>query len=239
MSKSIITTRYGRNVKKPEVLTYIQNNTLEKKRGIKRKLNEDNNVETKKAETKKVKTKIVETKKAETKKVKTEKVNENKVRTKKVKTKSKSIIRYKRKTFPQFLRNAICSKQGWRCRCCDKLFGKLIIVDHILPLCFGGSNDIHNLQGLCATCDKFKTGYLDYKVIKNLAGDSSITSEQILQLQHEYFNKFMTPKSNNIISNNIVNNNKILNRDSIINTGNNSNKTISITINGIDIKINV
>ena len=229
MSESIIITRYGRNVKKPEVLTYIQNNTLEK-RGIKRKFNEDNKVETKK----------VKTKKAKTKKVKTEKVNKNKVRTKKVRTKSKSFIRYQRIPVPQFLRNAICSKQGWRCRCCDKLFGKLIIVDHILPLCFGGSNDIHNLQGLCATCDKFKTGYLDYKVIKNLAGDSSITSEQILQLQNEYFNKFMAPKgNNNIISNNIVTNNKILNSDSIINTSNNSNKTISITINGIDIKINV
>ena len=222
MSESIIKTRYGRNVKKPEVLTYILDSILEKKRGTKRKFNEDKKVGTKKFVTKKVKTKNIKTKNIKTKKAK-----------------SKSIIRYQRKTFPQFLRNAICSKQGWRCRCCDKLFGKLIIVDHILPLCFGGSNDIHNLQGLCATCDKFKTGYLDYKVIKNLVGDSSITSEQILQLQHEYFNKFMTPKSNNIISNNIVNNNKILNRDSIINTGNNSNKTISITINGIDIKINV
>ena len=209
MSESIIKTRYGRNVKKPEVLTYILDSILEKKRGTKRKFKEDNKVETKKVGTKKV----------ETKKVKTKKV------------KSKSIIRYQRKTFPQFLRNAICSKQGWRCRCCDKLFGKLIIVDHILPLCFGGSNDIHNLQGLCATCDKFKTGYLDYKVIKNLVGDSSITSEQILQLQDEYFNKFMAPKKNNIIDNTKIFHNKHL--------LNNSNKTISITINGIDIKINV
>ena len=214
MSESIIKTRYGRNVKKPEVLTYILDSILEKKRGTKRKFNEDKKVRTKKFVTKKFKTKNIKTKNIKTKKAK-----------------SKSIIRYQRKTFPQFLRNAICSKQGWRCRCCDKLFGKLIIVDHILPLCFGGSNDIHNLQGLCATCDKFKTGYLDYKVIKNLVGDSSITSEQILQLQDEYFNKFMAPKKNNVIDNTKIFHNKHL--------VHNSNKTISITINGIDIKINV
>ena len=61
----------------------------------------------------------------------------------------------------------------------------------MLPLCFGGSNDISNLQALCPQCDKFKTGYLDYKVIKNIANDGLVTPTQVAELQHEYFNKIM------------------------------------------------
>ena len=105
----------------------------------------------------------------------------------------------------------------------------MIIIDHVIPLCFGGTNDIDNLQALCAKCDKFKTGYLDYKVIKKIA-NNDITSNQVLGLQHEYFNKIMVGNRNNSDCNNPSN----LHNLNI----NKHNNNIMFTINGISISIN-
>ena len=109
---------------------------------------------------------------------------------------NKKVKRVKRKQFPQVIRNSVSSRQNWTCGCCKELFLECIIIDHMLPLCFGGSNDISNLQALCPQCDKFKTGYLDYKVLKNIANDGLVTPTQVAELQHEYFNKIMGGNSN-------------------------------------------
>ena len=114
-----------------------------------------------------------------------------KVKPLKKEIKKKNTRKCKRKHFPQVIRNSVCSRQNWTCGCCKELLGECIIIDHMLPLCFGGSNDISNLQALCPQCDKFKTGYLDYKVIKNIANDGLVTPTQVNELQHEYFNKIM------------------------------------------------
>jgi 5-methylcytosine-specific restriction enzyme A len=109
---------------------------------------------------------------------------------------NKKIKKTKRKQFPQVIRNSVCSSQHWTCGCCQELLGECIIIDHMLPLCLGGSNDISNLQALCPTCDKFKTGYLDYKVLKNIANNGLIAPNQVSELQQEYFNKIMGGNSN-------------------------------------------
>jgi 5-methylcytosine-specific restriction endonuclease McrA len=139
------------------------------------------------------------------------------------KKKKKKFKKTKRQQFPQVIRNSVCSSQHWTCGCCKELLGECIIIDHKVPLCFGGSNDISNLQALCPTCDKFKTGYLDYKVLKNIANNGLITSNQVSELQQEYFNKIMGGNSN---IRNIRTDTQTCNR-----------KNITINVNGIKIMI--
>lgn len=51
----------------------------------------------------------------------------------------------------------IVSKQEMKCNKCNKEDKKKLQIDHIKPLASGGSNDISNLQALCASCHKIKT----------------------------------------------------------------------------------
>jgi 5-methylcytosine-specific restriction endonuclease McrA len=146
---------------------------------------------------------------------------------KKTTSKKKKFKKTKRKQFPQVIRNSVCASQHWSCGCCKELLGECIIIDHKVPLCFGGSNDIINLQALCPTCDKFKTGYLDYKVLKNIANNGLITSNQVSELQQEYFNKIMGGNKN---TNQVI--------DTIA-TKNFSSNNITIDIKGIKISIGV
>jgi len=141
---------------------------------------------------------------------------------------NKKVKRVKRKQFPQVIRNSVCSRQNWTCGCCKELLGECIIIDHMLPLCFGGSNDISNLQALCPQCDKFKTGYLDYKVLKNIANDGLVTPTQVAELQHEYFNKIMGGNSNT------KNNELILSKNNIQKC---EGKTMQIEFFGVKITI--
>ena len=141
------------------------------------------------------------------------------------KKKCSSIIKHRRRIFPQVIRNSVCSRQRWSCNCCKNLLGECFIIDHVVPLCYGGSNDINNLQSICPSCDKFKTGYLDYKVIKNIANDGMITPQQVLNLQEEYFNKIMggnTNQNSNLFS---------------LNSNNGNSNVITVDIFGIKITI--
>lgn len=47
-------------------------------------------------------------------------------------------------------------KQSWKCALCGVDVSKKRHVDHIVPLCAGGSNEAHNLQILCPTCNLSK-----------------------------------------------------------------------------------
>jgi len=140
----------------------------------------------------------------------------------------KKIKKTKRKQFPQVIRNSVCSSQHWTCGCCQELLGECIIIDHMLPLCLGGSNDISNLQALCPTCDKFKTGYLDYKVLKNIANNGLIAPNQVSELQQEYFNKIMGGNSNT------KNNQRTLSKKNIQKC---DGKIMQIDFNGVKITI--
>ena len=54
------------------------------------------------------------------------------------------------------MKEAILERQKKRCRSCgDEL--RYPEIDHIVPLCQGGSNDFNNLQALCSECHNDKT----------------------------------------------------------------------------------
>ena len=150
-----------------------------------------------------------------------------KLKFKKIKYKTK-ITKTKRIRFPQVIRGRVSARQEWSCGICKELLGECIIIDHKVPLCFGGSNDISNLQALCPECDKFKTGWLDYKILKNLSNEKSITPSQVSELQQEYFNKIMG--GNTIKKNNQL----ILSKENIQQC---NGKTMQIDFNGIKITI--
>ena len=69
----------------------------------------------------------------------------------------------------------ICNK------CCKTVSAKLFEIDHIKPICIGGTNDISNLQILCKGCHKVKTsdereqGY--FKSSETESSFNSVTKE--------------------------------------------------------------
>ena len=66
---------------------------------------------------------------------------------------------YRRKQFTQSEREEIYRRDHYRCCKCNKNLinhPELRVIDHILPLSKGGSNEKENLQLLCDECDKKK-----------------------------------------------------------------------------------
>ncbi len=57
------------------------------------------------------------------------------------------------------IRPEVLGRDGYKCQSCGaNLMGKKQAhVDHIVPLARGGTNDIDNLQTLCASCHSTKT----------------------------------------------------------------------------------
>ena len=49
---------------------------------------------------------------------------------------------------------AIIARDGEGCRYCGEM--DRLTLDHILPKCLGGTNEISNLQFLCFTCNQAK-----------------------------------------------------------------------------------
>lgn len=67
--------------------------------------------------------------------------------------------------------DALCSKYGFRCLCCDKK--KPLEADHVIPLSKGGTSWIHNIQPLCKSCNSSKgSKTVDYRREINNAGHS-------------------------------------------------------------------
>jgi len=48
-------------------------------------------------------------------------------------------------------------RQGWKCNVCRAFLKSTFEVDHVVPLCRGGTNDTSNLQALCVECHSAKT----------------------------------------------------------------------------------
>ena len=47
-----------------------------------------------------------------------------------------------------------CTEVGWHCRICGKKLTKeTVTIDHVVPVCRGGTNSIENLQPLCKHCN--------------------------------------------------------------------------------------
>jgi 5-methylcytosine-specific restriction endonuclease McrA len=60
---------------------------------------------------------------------------------------------------------ALCAEYDNRCLCCGRQApGIRLQVDHVIPISRGGTNDISNIQPLCAECNRVKfTDSTDYR----------------------------------------------------------------------------
>jgi len=60
------------------------------------------------------------------------------------------------------IRNFIFERDNNKCLCCGT--SKLLTIDHIHPIYYGGKNKISNLQTLCKSCNSRKgTSFYDYR----------------------------------------------------------------------------
>ena len=86
----------------------------------------------------------------------------------------------------------IYEKQNDKCALCDKSLGIGRIIDHVLMRSLGGCDNINNYQGLCATCNKWKTFHFDQFVRNYFKNNSKTTIDfnQLLNLQKEQYNDF-------------------------------------------------
>jgi 5-methylcytosine-specific restriction endonuclease McrA len=59
--------------------------------------------------------------------------------------------------------HALCKRFGNICLCCKKK--KPLTIDHVVPICKGGSNTIDNIQPLCLECNQRKHNrIIDYRL---------------------------------------------------------------------------
>ena len=106
---------------------------------------------------------------------------------KELSTKQKNKDKYMRENFPPIMRNKICANQKWKCNFCQETLSDKIIIDHMVPLFLGGSNATFNLQALCPSCDRFKTSFLDHKILKPMNQEQQITHKDVLRVQKDHY----------------------------------------------------
>lgn len=65
---------------------------------------------------------------------------------------------YQRQAIRPSVRFNILTRDQYRCVCCgsEAKDGVKLEIDHIIPVSKGGSNQPHNLQTLCTTCNRGK-----------------------------------------------------------------------------------
>ena len=51
----------------------------------------------------------------------------------------------------------VAASQEWKCKKCVTTLSSAFQIDHIIPKCQGGTNDVSNLQALCPNCHALKT----------------------------------------------------------------------------------
>ena len=125
---------------------------------------------------------------------------------KKRKKKKKKRIRYTN-TLTESDKKYIHGKARHFCELCKVQYTELIQgdVDHVIPLQYYGNNTFPNLQSLCKTCHKWKTGHLD-RIIGRMQENKDNDIEIIKQIQKKLFNKKFGNKNNtNITINNGTN----------------------------------
>lgn len=120
--------------------------------------------------------------------------------------KKKKRIRYIN-TLTESDKKYIHGKARHFCELCKVQYTELIQgdVDHVIPLQYYGNNTFPNLQSLCKTCHKWKTGHLD-RIIGRMQENKDNDIEIIKQIQKKLFNKKFGNKNNtNITINNGTN----------------------------------
>lgn len=65
----------------------------------------------------------------------------------------------KRKAISKRVRFAVFSRDGYCCRYCGESSENIkLVVDHVIPVCQGGTNDMENLISSCEPCNQGKAG---------------------------------------------------------------------------------
>lgn len=152
---------------------------------------------------------------------------QNKPRKRKIQNssnKKKSPIKKKKRRFKKKKRRGVrkaelwftLCNQKWECNICNKRFECVPVIDHVIPLQYGGTYQLNNLQGLCSLCNSWKTSMFDPQ-IKHLMMYDKLSSEEILEIQEKKYRSKCYGNSNN--SNRSININNI------------KSSTISLTIN--------
>ena len=90
----------------------------------------------------------------------------------------KQFLEPKRKTFTATERTLLKEAQNSKCNVCSKTLGQTFHVDHIQPLCTGGSNNDDNLQVLCESCHIHKTQREAIRTSKNSSVIQSLSEQE-------------------------------------------------------------
>lgn len=96
----------------------------------------------------------------------------------------------KRPKIYEYIKNIIYAKQNDKCSLCKNSLGVGRIIDHIIPRCLGGIDNINNYQAICGTCNKWKTYSFDHNIKKYIEKYKKINLDDILKFQKKEFNKF-------------------------------------------------
>lgn len=176
-------------------------------------------------------------------KIEKDKIEQEEKEAEKQAKKIKNHYAHKRKQFPLVTRQTICAKQGWNCNFCGDRLGSLYIVDHMVPLFLGGTNEEYNLQSICPTCDKFKTSYIDYKILKPISQKRKLKVDDVIKAQKNHYYKMKCIKPA------LQDEEKIpqdVTEDKTTSTNLNNNdlndvkgKSIDLDLNGVKIRISV
>ena len=55
------------------------------------------------------------------------------------------------------VKKMVAARQKWRCSACNELLPSTYQVDHTIPLCDGGPDDMDNTTAMCPNCHALKT----------------------------------------------------------------------------------
>jgi superfamily II DNA or RNA helicase len=87
-------------------------------------------------------------------------------------------------------------RDNYHCLCCGEDNKRRLVVDHINPKYFGGSNELYNLQTLCRICNQLKgIEIIDFRIHKTSLSSKAATfidldnlpvKEQVEQLDRSY-----------------------------------------------------
>ncbi len=79
-----------------------------------------------------------------------------------------------RVVMPLAVRKYVFGRDQYQCRSCAVIdvTAKSLVIDHIIPLSKGGTNDLSNLQTLCDKCNQIKSNRIDSRFKRHFSGNS-------------------------------------------------------------------